>query len=117
MSGNGLTPRSFEERVCRAGVARPWPQPTISVDATPGAPMTTTAAKKPSKKGDVRTTESPYPVVPWLKTKLPGPRAKAAIALDNKYVSPSYTRSYPFVMAKGFGLAAEDVDGNVFLDF
>ena len=31
-------------------------------------------------------------------------------------VSPSYTRSYPFVMARGQGAAVEDVDGNVFLD-
>jgi 4-aminobutyrate aminotransferase len=31
-------------------------------------------------------------------------------------VSPSYTRCYPFVMARGQGAAVEDVDGNVFLD-
>jgi 4-aminobutyrate aminotransferase len=31
-------------------------------------------------------------------------------------VSPSYTRGYPFVIARGEGAAVEDVDGNVFLD-
>ncbi|MBA3271174.1 MAG: acetyl ornithine aminotransferase family protein [Acidobacteria bacterium] len=53
---------------------------------------------------------------PQLKTALPGPRAKALIERDSAVVSPSYTRSYPFVMARGIGAAVEDVDGNVFLD-
>jgi 4-aminobutyrate aminotransferase len=53
---------------------------------------------------------------PQLKTSLPGPRAKALIDRDGAVVSPSYTRSYPFVMARGHGVAVEDVDGNVFLD-
>jgi 4-aminobutyrate aminotransferase len=54
--------------------------------------------------------------VPQIKTSLPGPRAKALIARDSTVVSPSYTRSYPFVMARGEGVAVEDVDGNIFLD-
>jgi 4-aminobutyrate aminotransferase len=54
--------------------------------------------------------------VPRLKTPLPGPLAKALIDRDSAVVSPSYTRSYPFVMARGEGAAVEDVDGNVFLD-
>ena len=54
--------------------------------------------------------------VPEIKTALPGPRAKALIERDGLVVSPSYTRSYPFVMARGQGAAVEDVDGNVFLD-
>jgi 4-aminobutyrate aminotransferase len=53
---------------------------------------------------------------PQLKTSLPGPRAKALIERDGVVVSPSYTRSYPFVMARGVGATVEDVDGNVFLD-
>jgi 4-aminobutyrate aminotransferase len=36
---------------------------------------------------------------------------------DNKVLSPSYTRGYPFVMARGEGAIVEDVDGNRFLDF
>ena len=53
---------------------------------------------------------------PDIKTELPGPRAKALIERDGAVVSPSYTRSYPFVMARGDGATVEDVDGNVFLD-
>jgi 4-aminobutyrate aminotransferase len=51
-----------------------------------------------------------------IRTALPGPNATAIIARDSKRVSPSYTRDYPFVMAKGHGAVVEDVDGNVFLD-
>jgi 4-aminobutyrate aminotransferase len=54
--------------------------------------------------------------VPSIKTSLPGPRARAIIERDRLVVSPSYTRAYPFVMARGQGVAVEDVDGNVFLD-
>jgi 4-aminobutyrate aminotransferase len=53
---------------------------------------------------------------PLIKTPLPGPKAKALIARDSKVVSPSYTRGYPFVMARGTGAVVEDVDGNRFLD-
>ncbi len=53
---------------------------------------------------------------PNLKTPLPGPKAKAIIERDGKVVSPSYTRDYPFVIARGAGATVEDVDGNVFLD-
>ena len=53
---------------------------------------------------------------PDIKTPLPGPKAAAIIARDAVYVSPSYTRDYPFVMASGQGAVVEDVDGNVFLD-
>lgn len=57
-----------------------------------------------------------YTKVPDLKTALPGPKAAAAIAADKEFISTSYTRGYPFVMARGTGVVAEDVDGNVFLD-
>ena len=53
---------------------------------------------------------------PALTTALPGPRAKAIIERDARAVSTSYTRDYPFVMARGEGALVEDVDGNVFLD-
>jgi len=53
---------------------------------------------------------------PILRTALPGPKAKAIIERDGKVVSPSYTRGYPFVIARGTGATVEDVDGNVFLD-
>ena len=53
---------------------------------------------------------------PHLKTALPGPKAQAIIERDAQVVSPSYTRDYPLVMARGEGAFVEDVDGNVFLD-
>ena len=49
--------------------------------------------------------------------KLPGPKARALIKRDSSVVSPSYPRSYPFVMDHGKGSEVWDVDGNRFLDF
>ncbi len=54
--------------------------------------------------------------VPEIRTPLPGPKARAIIERDSKYVSPLYTRDYPFVIARGEGAIVEDVDGNRFLD-
>jgi 4-aminobutyrate aminotransferase len=53
---------------------------------------------------------------PDIKTPLPGPKARAIIERDSKFVSPSYTRDYPFVIARGEGAVVEDVDGNRFID-
>jgi 4-aminobutyrate aminotransferase len=53
---------------------------------------------------------------PDIRTSLPGPKARALIDRDRKFVSPSYTRDYPFVIARGEGAVVEDVDGNRFLD-
>jgi 4-aminobutyrate aminotransferase len=39
------------------------------------------------------------------------------IERDNKVISPSYPRGYPFVMDHGRGSEVWDVDGNRFLDF
>jgi 4-aminobutyrate aminotransferase len=55
--------------------------------------------------------------LPEIKTALPGPRAKEILNRDAKYISPSYTRSYPLVAQRGYGAILEDVDGNTFLDF
>ena len=54
---------------------------------------------------------------PQLKTPLPGPEAQRVIEADSRYISPSYTRSYPLVARRGRGAMIEDVDGNLFLDF
>lgn len=54
--------------------------------------------------------------VPHVKTSLPGPKATAIIERDRNVVSPSYTRDYPLVIARGDGAVVEDVDGNLFLD-
>ncbi|MGD9647668.1 MAG: aminotransferase class III-fold pyridoxal phosphate-dependent enzyme [Pirellulales bacterium] len=64
-----------------------------------------------------RTSANSLQQAPHLVTRLPGPRAAAWIARDDQVLSPSYTRDYPLVAARGEGCAIEDVDGNVFLDF
>src|SRR5436309_6549443 len=55
--------------------------------------------------------------VPSIRTPLPGPCAQALLERDQRYMSPSYTRIYPLVVARGSGAVIEDVDGNLFLDF
>src|ERR1700738_669717 len=54
---------------------------------------------------------------PRIKTALPGPNAKRILSGDEKYISPSYTRSYPLVAKQGRGIVITDVDGNEFFDF
>lgn len=53
---------------------------------------------------------------PVVFTPLPGPQARELLARDTQVVSPSYTRAYPLVAARGYDVWVEDVDGNVFLD-
>src|SRR3954469_6286450 len=55
--------------------------------------------------------------VPNIRTALPGPKGQALLQRDQRYMSPSYTRIYPLVCARGSGAVIEDVDGNLFLDF
>ncbi len=54
---------------------------------------------------------------PKIKTALPGPNAKRVLDGDERYISPSYTRSYPLVAKEGRGVVVTDVDGNEFFDF
>jgi 4-aminobutyrate aminotransferase len=54
---------------------------------------------------------------PKITTALPGPNARRILAGDEKYISPSYTRSYPLVAQSGRGIVITDVDGNEFFDF
>src|SRR5947199_5130191 len=54
---------------------------------------------------------------PKIKTALPGPNAKRVLEGDEKFISPSYTRSYPMVARSGRGIVVTDVDGNEFFDF
>ena len=56
-------------------------------------------------------------VGPKIKITLPGPKAKQILVGDDKYISPSYTRSYPLVAKQGRGIVVTDVDGNEFFDF
>ena len=55
--------------------------------------------------------------LPRRKPRLPGPAARKVLQEDQRFVSPSYTRSYPLVARRGRGAIVEDVDGNRFLDF
>jgi 4-aminobutyrate aminotransferase len=51
------------------------------------------------------------------KLTLPGPKAKAILERDQKVISSSYPRAYPFVMDHGKGVEVWDADGNRFIDF
>jgi len=62
-------------------------------------------------------TAGPAVTGPRIKTALPGPNAKRVLDNDQKYISPSYTRSYPLVAKSGRGIVVTDVDGNEFYDF
>jgi 4-aminobutyrate aminotransferase len=55
--------------------------------------------------------------VPDLVTEVPGPKARAHVAYDETWTSPSLPRAYPIVPVRGEGLTVEDIDGNLFLDF
>ncbi|MFI5422068.1 MAG: aminotransferase class III-fold pyridoxal phosphate-dependent enzyme, partial [Nitrososphaerales archaeon] len=55
-------------------------------------------------------------MTPKVITELPGPKARAIIEKDEKYLMPSNWRYLPFVPKSGTGCYIEDVDGNVFLD-
>jgi 4-aminobutyrate aminotransferase len=48
--------------------------------------------------------------------KLAPTRAQALVERDRAIMSPSYTRAYPFVMARGSGTRAWDVDGREYID-
>jgi 4-aminobutyrate aminotransferase len=47
----------------------------------------------------------------------PGPKGSAMVERDDRVISPSYTRSYPFVMSHGRGSEVWDIDGDRFIDF
>jgi 4-aminobutyrate aminotransferase len=55
--------------------------------------------------------------IPQITTELPGPKARALIESDAKFVSPSLPRAYPLVAESAQGCVVTDVDGNRFLDF
>src|SRR6266545_522030 len=55
--------------------------------------------------------------LPDLTTEIPGPKARAHVTFDEEWTSPSLPRAYPIVPVRGRGMAIEDIDGNLFLDF
>ena len=60
------------------------------------------------------TTPASYP---RIVSPPPGPKARAVIAKDAAYASPSYIKEYPLVIAGGKGAMVEDVDGNRYIDW
>src|SRR5437667_7563174 len=71
----------------------------------------------PTKTVTAPVTDGPTIARPKIKTALPGPNAKRVLEGDERYISPSYTRSYPLVAKEGRGIVITDVDGNEFYDF
>jgi 4-aminobutyrate aminotransferase len=55
--------------------------------------------------------------LPDLITEIPGPKAREHVKFDETWTSPSLPRAYPIVPVRGQGMAIEDIDGNLFLDF
>jgi len=55
--------------------------------------------------------------MPHIKTKLPGPKARAIIKRSTQVEPNSMSDQVPLVWGKARGCEIEDVDGNVFLDF
>ncbi len=45
---------------------------------------------------------------PNIRTTLPGPNAQRVLEGDDKYISPSYTRSYPLVAKSGRGIVVTE---------
>lgn len=54
---------------------------------------------------------------PSIVVAPPGPKARAVIAKDKEFSSPSYIKEYPLVIAGGKGAMVEDADGNRFIDW
>jgi 4-aminobutyrate aminotransferase len=54
---------------------------------------------------------------PKIRTRLPGPKSKRLIDRDERFVSQSYTRTYPAVISHAQGAYLWDVDGNCYVDF
>jgi 4-aminobutyrate aminotransferase len=79
-----------------------------------------TVQQRPSEVANVSSGSSRIAgdrPVPDIVTELPGPKARAHVAFDEAWTSPSLPRAYPIVPVRGEGLTVEDIDGNLFLDF
>ena len=57
--------------------------------------------------------------VPYLKTKIPGPKSSEILAKQQEYEtrSLSYPKAFPIAIKSTNGSVIEDVDGNLFIDW
>ncbi len=55
--------------------------------------------------------------IPSIVVEPPGPKAKELIKRDNRFLSPSLTRTSPLVGVEAEGVWVKDIDGNIYLDF
>ena len=57
--------------------------------------------------------------VPYLKTKIPGPKSSEILAEQQEYEtrSLSYPKAFPIAIKSTNGSVIEDVDGNLFIDW
>jgi 4-aminobutyrate aminotransferase len=53
---------------------------------------------------------------PRIVVSPPGPKARELVMKDERFVSPSYTRYYPFVIESANDCEVKDVDGNEYID-
>jgi len=64
-----------------------------------------------------RACRSPRMGRPAVRPERPGPKARRWVRRDRRVLSPSLTRCYPLVVARGVGATVTDVDGHRYLDF
>lgn len=74
--------------------------------------MQSDAPKKTTTPHDSANEHAPH-----VQGSLPGPIGEEIVKRDIEVISPSYTRSYSFVMDHGKGCMVWDVDGNRYIDF
>ncbi len=55
-------------------------------------------------------------VFPNLVVSPPGPKARDWIKKDERFVSPSYSKSYPLVVQSAKDCTVKDIDGNEYID-
>jgi len=53
---------------------------------------------------------------PKIVVSPPGPKARALVKKDERFISPSYKRYYPLVVESANGCVVKDVDGNEYID-
>jgi 4-aminobutyrate aminotransferase len=69
------------------------------------------------QQGEENMATAIAPRKPEIKTALPGPKGRAIIEADAKWVNPAYPRpAFKLVAERAKGVWVEDVDGNIFLD-